>query len=136
VFVNAFDIGLKFGVPNRGQAPFEVTVNGVRTVVPPGQDSVTINVKNADTVAWSMKVGSMSGSCCRYFQDGLHIKRVHAGGLTISVIPLGIVYEPPQDSSNKNTASYGGSTIIGTETSLSFGSVSTSSQPKPTGLRM
>ncbi len=131
VVVNAIGVGLRFDIVNRGANDFQATANGLTTIVPPGQSSVTIDVGGAADVFWTLRSGR------RVAASQLKINRsallVHAGALTIPALPIGIVYEPPQDNGKRNQAGYSTRTSFGTAVSVSFGSESVTASPATTG---
>jgi hypothetical protein len=110
-------VQLKFSVTNT-TAAWSVAVNGKSTDVPAGQTTVNVSIWDFDHAVWGIQAGASS------YHDNLKIQRPGqipaAGGFTIPVIPVAIIYAPPVDSLKLSTASYGIGSTIGTTTSYEF----------------
>jgi hypothetical protein len=86
---------------NRGTLPFSVTVNGVTHTAPAGATQISVDVGFASKVVWTEKVGSFSAG------DTLKITRAGLNGIgayAVPVVPLTVIYEPPQDDAKTNAA--------------------------------
>jgi hypothetical protein len=80
-----------------------VNVNGVSKSVPAGNGRATIELGRVDRVDWQITANGRS------YGDSVLFKRptmVGAGVFTIKALPIGIVYEPPQDPGKLNTNRY------------------------------
>lgn len=120
-------VQLRFSVAGTSAA-WSVTVNGRTIAVPAGQATVSVSIWDLDHAAWTIQAGAGS------HHDSLRIQRPGlipaAGGFTIPVIPVSIVYAPPADSLKLSTGSYGTGDTVGTTTSYEL--VTDTSQTVPT----
>lgn len=118
---------LQFNVANTSAA-WSVTVGGYTTSVPAGQTTISVNVWDLTAVDWTLEVGG------RNHADRLMIQRESsipaAGGFTIPVIPVAIVYAPPADSTGKSVATYAQGNTVGTSITYDF-STDTSQTVEP-----
>jgi hypothetical protein len=113
VTLNAALVKLHFELENN-QGGVVVTANGKTTTVPPRQNSVTIAAGFATQVQWSVRSGN------KFHNDTLIIKRPYvlgAGAFILPVLPIAVVYAPPQERRANATATYSktewpGSTVI------------------------
>jgi hypothetical protein len=110
-------VRLKFSVTS-ASAAWKVMVNGTTLTVPTGQTTVDVSVWDLDHAAWTIQAGASS------YHDMLRIQRPGAipaaGGFTIPVIPVSIIYAPPADSLHLSHGSYGSGDTVGTTTSYEF----------------
>ena len=110
-------VQLKFSVANTSAA-WSVIANGTTTTVPAGQTTVSVSIWDLDHAVWTIQAGASS------YHDTLRIQRrgliPAAGGFTIPVIPVSIIYAPPADSLKLSTGSYGTGDTVGTTTSYEF----------------
>ena len=108
---------LQFNVTNT-TGPWSVTVDGYTTNVAAGLASVSVNVWDRTAHQWTLQVGAGG------HQDKLMIQRKGsipaAGGFTIPVLPVAIVYAPPADSGKKSTATYAEGDTVGTSITYDF----------------
>ena len=108
---------LQFNVTNT-TGPWSVTVDGYTTNVAAGLASVSVNVWDRTAHQWTLQVGAGG------HQDQLMIQRKGsipaAGGFTIPVLPVAIVYAPPADSGKKSTATYAEGDTVGTSITYDF----------------
>ncbi|MBL8949716.1 MAG: hypothetical protein JNK82_02995 [Myxococcaceae bacterium] len=119
--VNAINAVLRFEVPQGVQ----LTANG-RTATAGFAGFVQLDVGDADTVSWTLRSGASS------YSDTLLIARPAVNGMgafTIAALPLTILYEPPQNAAQTNSASTSFANEQTVVNTLSSGS-STSRQPK------
>jgi hypothetical protein len=118
---------LQFNVAN-ATVPWSVTVDGYTTNAAAGQTSVSVNVWDRTAHQWTLQVGAGS------YHDQLMIQRngsiPAAGGFTIPVLPVAIVYAPPADSQKKSTATYAQGNTVGTSITYDF-STDTSQTVEP-----
>ena len=118
---------LQFNVTNF-TGPWSVTVDRYTTNAAAGQASVSVNAWDITTHNWTLQAGGGG------HQDRLFIQRTEsipaAGGFTIPVLPVAIVYAPPADSENKSTATYGQGNTVGTSVTYDF-STDTSEAVEP-----
>jgi len=116
VTINAALVKLHFDLGNN-QSGIVVTVNGKSATVPPRQNSVTIAAGFAPQVHWSVRFGN------KFHDDTLIIKRpyvIGAGAFTLPVLPIAVVYAPPQETGVNATATYSKTEWIGSTVSMSF----------------
>ena len=110
---------LQFSVAN-ATSPWSVTVNGYTTNAAAGQTSVSVNIWDSTAVDWAIGVGAWNR------RDQLMIQRTGsipaAGGFTIAVIPVAVIYAPPQDSEKRSTATYAQGNTVGTSVTYDFNS--------------
>ncbi len=108
---------LQFNVANTS-GPWSVTIAGYTTSVPAGQSSVSVNVWDLTSMGWTLQVGNA------VHEDRLMIQRKSsipaAGGFTIPVLPVAIIYAPPVDSGKKSTATYAQGNTVGTSVTYDF----------------
>jgi hypothetical protein len=118
---------LQFSVGN-APIPWSVTVNGYTTNVPAGQASVSVNVWDMTAIDWTLQYGN------NIRKDQLMIQRPGsipaAGGFTIPVIPVAVIYAPLQDSEKKSFATYAQGDTVGTSVIYDF-STDTSQAVEP-----
>jgi hypothetical protein len=118
---------LQFNVTNTTD-PWSVTIAGYTTNAAAGQTSVSVNAWDRTALQWTLQVGGAS------HQDRLIIQRdvsiPAAGGFTIPVLPVAIIYAPPADSAKKSTASYAQGNTVGTSITYDF-STDTSQTVEP-----
>jgi hypothetical protein len=92
---------LTWEAKNRGTLPFSVVVNGVTHTAPAGATQISVDVGAATKVVWTEKVGTES------FGDTLNVTRYGLNGIgayTVPVVPVTIIFEPPQDAAKTNAA--------------------------------
>ena len=131
VIARARQVGLIFKVLNN-TAPFSVTVNGATATVPPGIGHVTVPVTGqpvaGDTshALWTVSWRASSGG--KSYRDSLIVDRMSfgVGTFTIPVLPIAIVYDPPQDSARDNVEIFSQSTTYGSSLTTSLTSSSSS----------
>lgn len=114
VTINGLTFSLTFHVKNR-KGPFTVITNG--HTITQEANSITVNIGGATTVNWSVSCNGKTK------HDRLLIERppvVGAGAFTIPVVPISIIYAPPQDSRKMNTVTYANAHSMGTSISLGF----------------
>ena len=101
VDIDAVRAVLTFQITNRGTKTVTLTVAGQSVTAPAGATSISIDVGMAPQAAWTLTVGGAS------VHDTVNIARdlANVGIFSIPVLPLGIVYEPPQDQAKTNVAS-------------------------------
>jgi hypothetical protein len=131
VEVNAVDVVLEFEVKNP-PGGFTVTANGITASAPANQRTVSLNVKDATSVHWTVRSGNKS------FSDGLVIERppiVGAGAFTVAALPLAVVYEPPPDRQKRNKATYSVTKSVGTTISTSFSQEESTTRPTHSAYR-
>lgn len=118
---------LQFNVLN-ATGPWSVTIDGYTTNAAADQASVSVNVWDRTQLQWNLDVGTAS------HQDQLIIQRnvsiPAAGGFTIPVLPVAIVYAPPADSLGDSTATYAQGNTVGTSITYDF-STDTSQTVEP-----
>ena len=123
--VNAFGVKLRFVVTGR-QGAFAVSVHGHPTVQA-NANSVEVDVGQVSSVTFAL---SCNGN--DFFPElPLKIARpiVAAGAITIKALPITVVYAPPVDQQQRNTASWSGSELTGTTTTVSFREQNTTAAP-------
>ena len=90
--------------------------------------SVSVNVWDRTGLQWTLEAGTAS------HQDQLIIQRnvsiPAAGGFTIPVLPVAIIYAPSADSAKKSTATYAQGNTSGTSITYDF-STDTSQTVEP-----
>jgi hypothetical protein len=99
---SAVDCVLRWNITNRGASGVFASVNGVSVSAPIGQPYVEASAFMATSASWSLHAGGHGIS------DAQGIARpemLGVGAFTIPVLPVSIVYEPPQDSAHLNSAS-------------------------------
>ncbi len=141
VVARARSVGLIFKVVNPGSS-FVATANGVSVTAPANATSVTVPVTGrpvpGDTTKAQWKVDWRVSSGAKSYRDSLVIDRMSfgLGAFTIPVLPVAIVYDPPQDTQRDNTESYGTSETHGSTVTLALtsqnslgGEASTQFQP-------
>lgn len=120
---------LQFSVTNTAAA-WSVSVNGKTIAVPAGQTTVNVSIWDLDHAAWTIQAGASS------YQDTLRIQRPGlipaAGGFTIPVIPVSIIYAPPADSLKLSSGSYGSGDTIGMTTSYEYSTDTSDTVPTTT----
>ena len=126
VFVNAVNSRLTFRIVNATQS-VRVSVTGAGSaIVPAGRTSISIDIGRLETARWSISSG------LKVYRDQLDIDRptfIGTGAFTIPALPVGVVYDPPQDPTGSNSVVYTRSTSVSTSLGLSVKSgTSTSSQ--------
>lgn len=124
--VNGVHIGIVFALKSHQGAVVTVTTEGITVSASPGHDTVTIDVGNANEVAWTIRSGAKS------FSDRLILNRppiVGAGAFRVPVLPIAIIYEPPPDAQRKNVASYTVTRRIGSTISMGFSQESSTEVP-------
>ena len=108
---------LQFNVTNF-TGPWSVTVDGYTTNAAAGQASVSVNAWDITTHNWTLQAGGGG------HQDRLFIQRTEsipaAGGFTIPVLPVAIVYDPPADSEKLSTATYAQGNTFGNSITCDF----------------
>jgi hypothetical protein len=118
---------LQFNVTNF-TGPWSVTVDGYTTNAAAGQASVSVNAWDITTHNWTLQAGAGG------HRDRLFIQRTEsipaAGGFTIPLLPVAVVYAPPADSENKSTATYAQGNTVGTSITYDF-STDTSQAVEP-----
>jgi hypothetical protein len=118
---------LQFNVTNF-TGPWSVTVDGYTTGAAAGQASVSVNAWDVTAHNWTLQAGAGG------HQDRLFIQRTGsipaAGGFTIPILPVTIVYAPPQDSVKGSKATYAQGDTVGTSVTYDF-STDTSQAVEP-----
>lgn len=129
VDINAVSVGVRFNITNRGTQAVTLTANGVTKTAPAGQSYVVVNVGMAETVNWTLTVGTRTKS------DTFYVDRpyfVGAGAFTVPAMPISIIYEPPQDSRLLNRATYSVTTSLANTMTMSIKeSTTTTKEAKP-----
>lgn len=108
---------LQFNVTS-APSPWSVTVAGYTSTAAAGQTSISVDIWDLTAVGWALEIGGGGHS------DRLIIQRnaalPAAGGFTIPVLPVAIIYAPPADSEKKSTATYAQGNTVGTSVSYDF----------------
>jgi len=99
--VNAVNVSLVFGVQDR-QGDFTVTADGTTISAPAGQTEVTVDIRRAPEISFTVNSGNVN------FSSSLTIVRfaAGAGAFTIDALPIALVYCPLQGVSRQNLISY------------------------------
>lgn len=126
VFINAVNSRLTFRIVNSTQS-VRVSVSGAGTaIVPAGRTSISIDIGRLHSARWTISSG------LKVYRDQLDIDRptfIGTGAFTVPALPVGIVYDSPQDPAGTNSVVYTRSQSISTSLGLSVKSgTSTSSQ--------
>ena len=120
--INAVNAHLQFGIFNQQGVSVRVEANGRVVNAPRGADSVTVAGGRENRVGWSVRVRS-GGNPASHF---IRIERPRAamGAFIIGVLPMSIIYEPPQPplSRNRNWAQYTTMSSVGSSMSVVGGS--------------
>ena len=123
VTVNGVDVGLFFEVKHR-QGPMTLTING-RTITKNQGNEIGTGVGMASQVDWSL-------SCNQRTSHGrLVINRppvIGAGAFIVPVMPIAVLYEPPQDAGKRNSATYTQTRSMGTTVQMGVGQESSVKQ--------
>jgi hypothetical protein len=123
VFVNAANTRLSFSLQHV-TGLVRLTAAGATAIVNKGATSISIDVGKEDDVRWRITAGTKSHS------DELTISRpriIGAGAFTIPALPVGVVYDSPQDPGGTNNVVYTRSTSVGTSVGLTVRDASSSS---------
>jgi hypothetical protein len=116
--LNAENVTLQFNVINRQGRDFILSVPGHADVhAAQGQDYVRLNVAQASEITrFTLTCGGK-----RYTSTGpieIQHRLVGVGVFTIPALPLSIIYAPPADQNNQNTASWSFSNTNGVSFAL------------------
>lgn len=116
--LNVENVTLQFNIINRQGRDVVLSVLGHPDVhAASGQDFVTLNVAQADAIdRFTLTCGGK-----RFLSPGpieIQHKLVGVGVFTIPALPLSIIYAPPADQNNKNTASWSFSNTSGVSFTL------------------
>ncbi len=127
VGVLAVDVSLTFNLSDPTFS-FSVVVNGQTTQ---GVGSITVNVGQANTVAWYISLDDPNAFIEHGVGGNLTIARPSGVGVfKVPVIPFGVVYEPPQPSGpHSATVNYSSGTTVGTTMTMSFSTGNSSTTP-------
>ena len=124
VFVNAVNTRLSFTIA-RSTTTVRLTVTGGGTAIAAkGGTSISIDVGKLADVRWRLSSGTKS------YGDELTISRpriIGAGAFTIPALPVGVVYDSPQDPAGTNSVVYTRSTSVGTSVGLTVRSATSTS---------
>src|SRR3954469_1571847 len=123
VFVNAVNTRLTFTLLH-ATTVVHLTSAGANAVASPGATSISVDVGKAADVRWRIYAGTRSHS------DELTVSRpriIGAGAFTIPALPVGVVYDSPQDPAGTNNVVYSRSTSVGTSVGLTVRSASSAS---------
>ena len=122
-------VDLLFRVVN-AQGTITATANGTAASAPPSAGSVVVPVTGnpapGDTAHSRWNVKWRVASSGKSYADSLIIDRMSfgLGAFTIPVLPVAIIYDPPQDNLRENTETYASSVTYGTNVTLSLSSQS------------
>lgn len=120
--IEAVHAHLKFQLDNPGACSgptWSVTVNGRTESAPINQETMSLNVRDATIIEWSIKAGNHN------FEGELCLQRlpsIGVGAFTLPVIPLLILYEPICDSDKKSRATCSTTVSFSTHVTTSFSS--------------
>lgn len=122
-------VALLFHVTN-AQATITGSANGTAATAPASAGSVVVPVtgnpirSDAAQSKWAVKWRVASSG--KSYSDSLIIDRMSfgLGAFTIPVLPVAIIYDPPQDNQHENTETYGSSVTHGSSVTLSLSSQS------------
>ena len=112
-------------------SPFRVTVDGVTTTAPSGSTSISVDVRRAKRVNWTLTAGSASVS------DTLIINRpgvLGAGVFTLGALPISLLYEPPQTGSGLSFTAITTTEKIGSSISVTHEQEESTSKPSFAGV--
>ncbi len=115
--LNSQNAVLQFNVVNRQGRDFVLSIPGFPDVhAPQGQDFVTLNVGKAGSI------DQFTLRCGREYISQLPLQisyeTVGAGVFTIPALPVAIIYAPPADQNNRNTATWSFGNTTGTSVSV------------------
>jgi hypothetical protein len=125
ILSRAQKVALVFGVTHP-QGTFTATVNGNTTSVPATATSIIVPVTGQPApdeptgarwiVSWRVRTGAKS------YSDSLIIDRMSfgIGAFTIPVLPVAIVYDPPQDNAHDDIEVFSTSSAHGSTVSISL----------------
>lgn len=125
VMVDAVEVIIVFRVSPPG-ANASFTVGGLSVIAGGNDGVVRVRVGRVHRVDW---VAQSQG---RVYRDTLLIARpqiIGAGAFTLPVLPVTVVYEPPQDAQQRNAASYTVTRAVGTRLSAHFARETSVSAP-------
>lgn len=126
--IDAVNVQPRFTFQSRGIGSLHVTTNGVRTEVPPLQDSVTIDLGRARQIAWRIETDLFS------IADEIVIARSElvsgAGAFTVEALPVSILYEPPQYGGLLSRTSFEVTKSIGSSLSIAESTATSESRIK------
>lgn len=130
VNVAAIRTRLRFAIDNADK-PVTVVANGSRVTVPAGSTSVSVDVGRTTRATWRIaSAGRSHASSLLIAHEGAQ----RAGAFTVRVLPIGVVYEPPQpgDGQGKNSASVRETQAVGTSVTVSLASQTSTTRPAET----
>ena len=115
--LNVQNVILQFNVKNRQARDFVLSVPGFPDAhAAQNQDFVTLNVGSASGI------DAFTLTCGKRYISQLPLEIIYqivgAGAFTMPALPVAIIYAPPPDQSNKNTASWSFSNTTGTSSTL------------------
>jgi hypothetical protein len=127
--LNSQNAVLQFNVINRQGRDFVLSVPGFPDVhAPQGQDYVTLNVGKAGSI------NQFTLRCGREYISQLPLQisyqTVGAGVFTIPALPVAIIYAPPADQNNRNSATWSFGNTTGTSVSILSAIQNSSSAPQ------
>ena len=128
--INAVGAVLVFHTPYY-VSPFRVTVDGVTTTAPTGATSISVDVRRAKNVHWTLTSGGATAS------DQLNIGRpgvIGAGVFTVGALPISLLYEPPQSGSGLSYTSITTTEKIGSSISVTHEQEESTSRPSFAGI--
>jgi hypothetical protein len=123
-YLNSVNVGLTFEVINGGTGVFSVTVNGTTVSGAPGQKQVAIEVGQASHFDYTVSCGRRS-----YSGSFDIVRPPHIGVTTIPVIPIGVIYDAPQDAAHHNTTSLTQTNSRSTTVSVEYSRESSTTTP-------
>ena len=130
-FVNAVNARLLFHIVNSTQIVHASVTGGGSAIALAGKTSITVDARRLHDVRWSISAG------VKRHNDQLTVNRpriIGAGAFTIPALPVGVIYDSPQNPARTNSVVYTRSTTVGTSLGVSVrsGSGSSSSAVSPT----
>ncbi len=119
---NAVSVSLEFRVFNAPSRNIRLVVNGRTHWAPVGAETITVPIGTSVDVHWAVYVYQSGNPAA----TGMRVERPRAaiGAFTIPVMPIALIYEPPQSKSgakNRNWAEYHAMTTVGSAFSIERG---------------